>query len=53
MKKILLLLGFTLILFSCEKENSDNSVEQEIELSKIASEEDASSENLMVRFLTM
>jgi len=44
MKKILLLLGFTLILFSCKKENSDNSVEQEIELSKIASEEDASSE---------
>ena len=44
MKKILLLLGFTLILFSCKKENSDNSVEQEIELSKIASEGDASSE---------
>ena len=43
-KLILLLLGFTLILFSCKKENSNNSVEQEIELSKIASEGDASSE---------
>lgn len=45
MKKILILLGFCLILFSCKKENSDNPIEtQEIELSKVASEGDAQSE---------
>jgi len=45
MKKILLLLGITLILFSCIKENSDNLIEtEEIELSKVASEGDAQSE---------
>ena len=45
MKKILLLLGFTLTLFSCIKENSDNLIEtEEIELSKVASEGDAQSE---------
>lgn len=45
MKKILIVFGFCLILFSCKKENSDNPIEtQEIELSKVASEGDAQSE---------
>lgn len=45
MKNFLILIGFCLILFSCKKENSDNPIEtQEIELSKVASEGDAQSE---------
>jgi len=43
MKKLLLLLGFTLILFSCKKENITVK-QQEIELSQFASESDAFSE---------
>ena len=44
MKKLLLLLSFTLILFSCKKENTNTVEQQEIELSQFASEGDASSE---------
>jgi len=44
MKKLLLLLGFTLILFSCKKENTNTVEQQEIELSQFASEGDAFSE---------
>lgn len=45
MKNFLILIGFCLILFSCKKENSNNPIDtQEIELSKVASEGDAQSE---------
>ena len=45
MKNFLILIGLCLILFSCKKENSQNTVDtQEIELSKVASEGDAQSE---------
>jgi len=44
MKKLLLLLGFTLILFSCKKENTNIVEQKEIELSQFASEGDAFSE---------
>lgn len=45
MKNFLILIGLCLILFSCKKENSNNPIDsQEIELSKIASEGDAQSE---------
>lgn len=45
MKNFLILIGFCLILFSCKKENSNNQIDtQEIELSKVASEGDAQSE---------
>lgn len=45
MKNFLILIGFCLIIFSCKKENSQNTVDtQEIELSKVASEGDAQSE---------
>jgi hypothetical protein len=45
MKKALIILAFCLAFFSCKKENSDNPIEtQEIELSKVASEGDAQSE---------
>jgi len=44
MKKIILLLTFSVLLFSCKKENSSNPNLQETELSAIASEGDAQSE---------
>jgi len=44
MKKLLLLISVTLMLFSCKKENTNGVEQQEIELSQAASEGDASSE---------
>jgi len=44
MKKLLLLLSVTLMLFSCKKENTNTIEQQEIELSQFASEGDAFSE---------